>query len=335
MSIGRRAVVTGGGGFLGGIVVRKLLEEGYEVSSYSRKEYAHLEKMGAGTLKGDICDQKRTLEAFRDFDVVIHVAAKVGYWGEREDFRLVNVEGTKNVIEACRKSGIRNLVYTCSPSVVFDGKDQKGLDEGAPYPRRYDSFYSKSKAEAERIVLGANSEELRTISLRPHLVWGPGDTHIIPGIIQRAKEGKMVRVGSGKNIADMVYVDNAADAHVLADRALDSNPESRGKAYFITNDEPRNVWDFIDEILRSAGLDPVKRTVPRGAAMVGATFMELFYSLFKKGEEPNLTRFLIRELTASHWYDISAAKRDLGYRPKVSMDEGLERLEKWFRSGNA
>ncbi|MBN1390174.1 MAG: NAD-dependent epimerase/dehydratase family protein [Candidatus Thermoplasmatota archaeon] len=330
---GRKALVTGGGGFLGGAIIRKLLEEGYEVSSYSRGEYPDIVRAGARSVRGDITDRKRTLEAFRGFDVVFHVAAKVGYWGEREDFWKINVDGTRNVIEACRRNSIENLVFTSSPSVIFDGKDMEGVDESVPYPKKYDSFYSETKAEAERQVLAGSTEKLRTVSLRPHLVWGPEDRHLVPAILERARRGKMVRVGGGKNTADMVYVDNAADAHVLADRALVDNPDSRGKPFFITNDDPRNVWGFIDELLTLAGLEPVKRSVPTPLAFMGAALMEQYYGLFRKGREPPLSRFLVRELSTSHWYDISAAKKELGYEPKVSMEEGLKRLKKWIDSG--
>jgi len=330
---GRKALVTGGGGFLGSAIIRKLLEEGYDVTSYSRGEYPDLEKAGARSIRGDITDRKRTVEAFKGFDVVFHVAAKVGYWGERDDFWKINVEGTGNLIEACKRNRIGNLVFTSSPSVIFDGKDMEGVDESVPYPGEYDSFYSETKAEAERLVLAENSEKLRTVSLRPHLVWGPGDKHLVPAILERAREGKMVRVGKGKNTADMVFVDNAADAHVLADRALLNNPESSGRAFFITNDDPRNMWDFINELLSIAGMEPVRRSVPTSLAFLGAALMENYFKVFRKGQEPPLSRFLVRELSTSHWYDISAAKKELGYEPKVSMEEGLNRLKKWIDGG--
>ena len=214
--------------------------------------------------------------------------------------------------------------------MIFDGKDMKGPDETVPYPPKYDSFYSKTKAIAERYVLSSDNTELRTIALRPHLIWGPGDAHIIPRIIARAKEGRIFRIGDGKNIADMVFVENAADAHVLALEALDGNPDSRGRPYFISNAEPRNLWDFIDEILKAAGLRPIKRSVPSGPALAYVMLLENYYKIFKRGKEPPLSRFLIRELTTSHWYDITAARKELGYEPKVSMDEGLKRLKEWL-----
>jgi nucleoside-diphosphate-sugar epimerase len=325
-----KVLVTGGGGFLGNAVVRKLQDAGHEVWSLSRREHEGIKRLGAGSIKGNIQNSKDVENALDGMDAVIHTAAKVGYWGRYDDFYNVNVKGTENIIKACRRSGIKDLVFTSSPSVIFNGKDMEGDDESVPYPKRYDSFYSETKAIAERNVLRANGEDLRTISLRPHLIWGPGDTHLIPGILKRAKEGNMVRIGKGKNIADMVYVDNAADAHVLALNALEKNQNATGRAYFITNGEPRNMWDFIEEILSLANLGPIKTSVPKVPALAAAWFMENYFRVFKKGKEPNLSRFLVRELTTSHWYDISAARKELGYEPKVSMDEGLKRLGRWL-----
>ncbi|MGA1873839.1 MAG: NAD-dependent epimerase/dehydratase family protein [Thermoplasmatota archaeon] len=329
----RKAVVTGGGGFLGRAIIRKLLDEGYEVANYSRGDYPELRKLGAKVIRGDLSNPEETKKAFKGFDVVFHVAAKVGYWGKKEDYWKVNVEGTKNVIEACRHNRIKYLVFTSSPSVIFDGKDMEGVDESVPYPQKYDSPYSESKAEAERMVIAANSEDLRTISLRPHLIWGPGDTHLIPAIIERAKKGGITRIGKGENVADMVYVDNAADAHILADRALRDNPNCRGRAFFISNDDPQNVWDFIDKLISLGGGKPVGRSVPTKLALVGAFFTEVFYKTFIRGREPPLSRFLVRELSTSHWYDISAAKKELGFEPDISMEEGLRRLKIWLDVG--
>lgn len=326
----RKAIVTGGGGFLGRAIIGKLLEEGYEVANYSRGDYPDLRKMGVKIIRGDLGNLEETKKGFEGFDVVFHVAAKVGYWGNKEDYRKVNVDGTKNVIEACERNGIKDLVFTSSPSVIFDGKDMEGVDESVPYPKEYDSPYSETKAEAERLVMAANSKELRTISLRPHLIWGPGDSHLIPEIIARAKNGKITRIGKGRNVADMVYVDNAADAHIMADKALRDNPDCRGKAFFISNDDPQNVWGFINRLVTLVGAPPIKRSVPTGLAFVGAVFTELFYKIFRKGKDPPLSRFLVRELSTSHWYDISAAKKELGFVPKVSIDEGLKRLKVWI-----
>ncbi len=329
-----KILVTGGGGFLGGAVVEKLLEAGHEVTNFSRKEHDNLEEMEVRSIRGDLTIRDDVINAGKGMDAVIHTAAKVGFWGDYNVFHMINVEGTENVVEACRKNGIKNLVFTSSPSVIFNGKDMRGVDESVPYPVEYDSFYSETKAIAERHVLDANSSDLRTISLRPHLIWGPGDTHLIPGIIERAGSGKMVKVGNCKNIADMVYIDNAAAAHVLALVALENNPDCRGRSFFITNDEPRNMWDFIDQIVSAAGLEPAVRRYPAGLAVVAAAVIELFYRAFKKGQEPPLSVFLVKELTTSHWYNISAAKKELGYKPKISMDEGLKKLKNWLDSGD-
>jgi nucleoside-diphosphate-sugar epimerase len=301
-----KVLVTGGGGFLGSAIIDKLIKAGYEVTSFSRSEHENIKGFGAGFIQGDLKIAEQVSEAVYGMDAVIHTAAMVGYWGKYDDFYDVNVNGTKNIVHACRKNGIRNLVFTSSPSVIFNGKDMEGSDETVPYPAKYDSFYSKTKAIAERYLLSSNDTELRTLSLRPHLIWGPGDTHIIPGLIERAKQGKMIKVGDGKNIA------------------------STGRPYFITNGEPRNVWEFIGEILKAAGLGPIKRSVPAGPALAYGVLLETYYKVFRKGKEPPLSRFLVKELITSHWYDISAARKELGYEPKVTMDEGLKRLKDWF-----
>jgi len=325
-----KVLVTGGGGFLGSVVIEKLIASGHEVTSFSRSEHPRVRELGAGFLPGDLRNEIDVGEALKGMEAVVHTAAKVGYWGNYDDFYDVNVNGTKNIVKACRNNGVKDLIFTSSPSVIFNGKDMKGPNESVPYPSKYDSSYSKTKAIAERYLLSSNDTVLRTISLRPHLIWGPGDTHIIPGIIERAKNGKMVRIGKCKNIADMTFVNNAADAHVLALEALEKNPEATGRPYFITNGEPRNVWDFIDDILLQAGLDPIKRKLPAGPVMAAGAFMEFYHKIFRKEKAPSLSLFLIKELTTSHWYDISAAKKELGYEPKVSMDEGLKRLKEWF-----
>lgn len=327
-----KVLVTGGGGFLGGAVVEKLLEAGHDVTSFSRREHDNLKELDVRSVKGDLTIKDDVINATKGMDAVIHTAAKVGFWGDHKVFHMVNVEGTDNIIEACRKNGVKDLIFTSSPSVIFNGKDMEGVDESVPYPDEYDSFYSETKATAEKHVLDANSSELRTISIRPHLIWGPGDTHLIPGIVQRAGSGKMVKVGNCKNVADMVYIDNAADAHVLALEALENNKNCRGRSFFITNDEPRNMWDFIDQIISAAGLEPTVRRYPAGLATVAASVIELYYRVFKKGQEPHLSVFLVKELTTSHWYDISAAKKELGYKPKISMDDGLKKLKEWFDS---
>ena len=241
--------------------------------------------------------------------------------------------GTENVIAACRSHGIARLIYTSSPSVVFDGTDMEGVDESAPYPQTYHAHYPATKALAERQVLGAAGDGLHTITLRPHLIWGPEDNHLVPRIIARAN--RLRRIGTGQNRVDTIYIDNAADAHILAADRLLENPSLSGNVYFISQDDPVPAWDMVDWILAAAGRDPVRGTVSLRTARTVGTVLETLYRWLSLSAEPPMTRFVAEELATAHWFDISAAKRDLGYRPAVSIQEGLERLKAWLALGNS
>lgn len=313
-----KALVTGASGFLGNALARRLKARGF-----SRSEAA-----GVEWVKGDVADAGAVRSAVKGCDVVFHTAARVGLWGSYEDFRRANVEGTRNVIEACREAGVRRLVFTGSPSVVFDGGDVEGIDERAPYASSYDSFYSRTKALSEELVLTAAGVE--TVSLRPHLIWGPGDRHIAPRLIERAKRGKLRRIAGKDCLVDTTYIDDCVEAHVLAASA----PGAGGKAYFISQGDPRPLWSIINGILDAAGLPPVTRSVPYPAAVAAAWVLEAVWKAAGLRGEPPLTRFLVKQLSTAHWFDISAARRDLGYAPKVSIEEGLQRLKAAFSTGS-
>jgi nucleoside-diphosphate-sugar epimerase len=320
------ALVTGGGGFLGGAIVRRLIARGDRVRSLSRRGYPELEALGVQQIQGDVADLVPTEAAATGCDVVFHVAAKAGVWGAYADYHRANVVGTQNVVAACRKHGVRRLVYTSSPSVVFDGRDLEGVDESIPYPRRYDAAYPQTKAEAERLVLAANGADLATVALRPHLIWGPGDNHLIPRILERGRAGRLRRIGRANKLIDSIYIDNAADAHLLAaDRLAPGSPVA-GKVYFLSNGEPLPLWDLINRILATDGVAPVTRTVPLWLAYTAGWLLEMAYTILGRRDEPPMTRFLARELTTAHWFSIGAARRDLGYEPKVSITEGLRCL---------
>jgi nucleoside-diphosphate-sugar epimerase len=320
------ALVTGGGGFLGGAIVHRLLARGDRVRSLSRRHYAVLASLGVEQWQGDVADAVVVDPAVAGRDVVFHVAAKAGVWGPYAEYHRVNVVGTQNVLSACRKHGVRRLVYTSSPSVVFDGRDMEGVDESVPYPKHYEAAYPKTKAEAERLVLAANGPDLATVALRPHLVWGPGDNHLVPRILERGRAGRLRRFGGANKLIDATYIDNAADAHILAADKLAPGSPIAGKAYFISNGEPIPLWDLVNRILTAGGVAPVTRSSPVWLAYAAAGLMEAAYTALRRGDEPPLTRFVVRELTTAHWFDLAAARRDLGYEPKVSVEEGLRRL---------
>lgn len=327
-----RALVTGGGGFLGSAIARKLRERGDEVRVFGRGSYPELEAIGIDTLRGDLADADAVAAACEDRDVVFHVGAKVGLWGAYEDYFAANVTGTKNVLRACLEQGIGKLVFTGSPSVVFDGRDVEGWDESAPYPERFDSHYSRTKAQAEEMVLAANHDRLATVSLRPHLVWGPGDRHLLPRMVAKARAGRLYRIGEVSKPIDTLYIDDAVEAHLLAAVQLSPLSEIAGNAYFLSAGDPRPVWEIVDKMLAAAGLPPTKKSVPLGLAMSAAKACEASWRLLGVSSEPPLTRFLVSQLTTAHWFDISAAKRDLGWRPRVGLDEGMRRLAQWIRS---
>lgn len=262
-----------------------------------------------------------------------HVAAKAGVWGRYADFLATNVTGTQNVLAACKKLGIRKLVHTSTPSVVHGGSDLAGVNESTPYPKHFEASYSETKAIAEKAVLAANGPDLATVALRPHLIWGPGDPHLIPRVLARAREGKLRRVGSRPVTIDATYLDNAADAHLLAAERLDIGSPVAGKAYFITNGEPVELWEFLNRVLAEAGLPPVTRSVSVWKARLAGRVLEWVYRAFRLPGEPSMTRYVASQLATSHWYDITAARRDLGYEPRVGVEEGLKRLGEKLRGG--
>ena len=321
-----KALVTGGGGFLGQAIVRGLRKRGVEVRSFSRHAHGALDALGVEQRAGDLADSAAVASAVQGCDIVFHVAARPGIWGDYEEYHRPNVLGTQNVIAACRAHGVRRLVYTSSPSVVFDGRDMEGADESIPYPPDFEAHYPKTKALAERLVREANDAQLATVSLRPHLIWGPGDNHLLPRLVARARAGQLARIGSRSNLIDTVHVDNAADAHLLAAERLAPGSPVAGKVYFISQGEPVPMWEMVNRLLRAAGAPPVTRTVPVWLALLLAWGFETAHRLTGNAREPRLTRFLVHELSTAHWFDISAARRDLGYAPVISIAEGLERL---------
>lgn len=322
-----KALVTGGGGFLGNAIVRRLLARGEEVHTLQRGDYPELKALGAINHTGDLADGQIVASAMKECDVVFHTAAKVGVWGRYRDFYRTNVEGSRNVIEACRRNRVRRLVYTSSPSVVFDGGDGHKIDESAEYPQRYLSNYPKTKAMAEQLVLAANGDELATVSLRPHLIWGPGDRHLAPRIVGRAQSGQLRLVGDGANQVDVTYIDNAVDAHLEAAQRLNSDAPCAGKAYFVSDGDPRPLRELINRILSAADLPPVTRSISPRVAYVIAGVLEFVHTCFRIEAEPVITRFVVRELATSHWFDLTATRRDLGYKPAVSFEEGMRRLK--------
>jgi 2-alkyl-3-oxoalkanoate reductase len=327
-----KALVTGGGGFLGKAIVSQLLARGDEVRSFSRGDYPDLRKLGVDVVQGDISDARAVASASEGCGIIFHVAAKNPYWGPYEKYYRTNVTGTENVITACREHGITRLVYTSTPSVVHSGGDVEGIDESAPYPEHFETHYPKTKAIAEQMVLNANGDDLATVAIRPHLIWGPGDPTFLPRFIARAKAGRLRKLGKKPHLVDCLYIDNAAEAHLLAADRLEPGSTIGGKAYFISQGEPIEIAKLMSLIIGTAGFPPIDRTVPPAVAYAAGWLLEMIYTLFRIQKEPPMTRFLAEQLSTSHWFDITAARRDLDYHPTVSIEQGLKRLEEWLRN---
>ncbi len=321
-------LVTGGTGFLGGAVIRQLVQRGEKVRTLSRGYPSSLAALGVEIQRGSIENRDVALAGVRGCKAVIHTAAKAGIWGDYNEYYNTNVKGTQNLMNACKKLGVRYFVYTSTPSVVHAGKDLEGVDETSPYADTYDAPYSETKTIAEKLVLEANGKDFLTVALRPHLIWGPGDRNFVPRVLERARMGKLRLVGDGKKWVDSTYIDNAAEAHLLAlDRLLAGSGIS-GKAYFISQGEPIPLVELINGFLDAAGLPHVEKSIsPRIAYAVGSC-LEWIYSTFNIKSEPVMTKFLASNLSTACWFNISSAKKELGYAPKISIQQGMLNLKK-------
>jgi nucleoside-diphosphate-sugar epimerase len=328
--VGMKVLVTGGGGFLGQSICRQLVARGHSVRSMNRKHYPALDDIGVDQRRGDIASLDMVIEAAAGVDAIIHSAGRVGAWGRLEDYYETNVRGTDNVLAACELTEIDKLVLTSSPSVVHNGGDLEGVDESVPYATHFSSAYAQTKALAEQHVLAANGPKLATVALRPHFVWGPGDPNLVPRILRRARRGQLRLVGDVPKKIDTIYVDNAAEAHVLALERLGIGSPIAGKTYFVSQGEPVTHEALINSWLKADGFPPETRRIPLGLARFLGAALETIYSTLGIAAEPPLTRFLVEQLSTSHWFNIDAARRDLGYSPKVSMAEGLARLSQYL-----
>ncbi|MBY0518241.1 MAG: NAD-dependent epimerase/dehydratase family protein [Bacteriovoracaceae bacterium] len=324
-----RILVTGGGGFLGTWIIKELLRK-YPtamVTNFSRHAYEHLEAMAVPTIRGDISkieDVERALA--QGFEAIFHVASLVGMWGKAESFDRINVLGTENLLSASKKFGVKRFIYTGSPSSVFGRGGHAGADETLPYPQIHLGHYARTKALAEQLVLAANDENLHTVSLRPHLIWGPGDQHLIPRVMNQARVGKLKIVGSGDNQVDVIYVEEAAKAHVLAFEKLTTGSPVCGQAYFL-GQGPIRLWDFVQEILRRGEIDPPESSVNlKLAYFMGWIFEKIWILAGIYSPEPPVTRFVALNMGVDHWFSHEKAKRDLGWNPEISIEEGMNRL---------
>ncbi|HVS10465.1 MAG TPA: NAD-dependent epimerase/dehydratase family protein [Planctomycetota bacterium] len=325
--------VTGGGGFVGRYVVEALIARGHEVGSIGRAPRPELERLGVRAVQADVRDPSGLEAAFRGCAGVVHAAAKTGVWGRRSEFVEANVQGTRSVLEACRRAGVARLVYTSSPSVVFDGRDHVRAGPELAYARRHLCAYSETKAEAEREVLAAHGRGgLATCALRPHLVFGPRDPHLVPRLVERARRGRLAVVGGGENEVTLCYAENAAWAHVLALEALEPGAAHAGRAWFVGQERPVRLWSWIGELCRRLDLPAPRRRVPLGVAYALGAALEGVHSALGLEREPAMTRFVALQLARSHSYDMEPARRAFGYRERVGDAEAMDRLVTWMKA---
>lgn len=336
----RVVLVTGGGGVVGGAVVRALLDRGDRVRSFARGGHPQLRALGVDVRRGDLADLEAVEAAVDGCDAVVHTAAKADFSMDPRPFVATNVVGTANVIAACRRRGVSRLVHTSTPSVVFDGSAIRGGDESLPYPARHGAAYPATKARAERLVLAADGDGLATVALRPHLVWGPGDTQLTAEILRRARAGRLRLIGHGAAVVDATFIDDAAAAHLLALDALEGAgpPGGRpvtGRALFVGSDHPLPIAAMVNGILAAAGLPPEHRSVPVAVAHAAGAACEAVWRATRRSGRPPVTRHLVRQQAVDHWFDLTATRRDLGYRPAVTPDEGFARLADALRPPGA
>lgn len=318
-----KVFLTGPGGFLGKHLCKMLLEEDHEVTGFSRGDYPELREMGITLCRGDLQNYGDIIASLDNHDVIIHTASKVGMWGKWEDFYNINVVGTLNLLKAAREKKINKFIYTSSPSVVYGNCSIKGADESTPYPKEYLSLYAKSKAQAEKIVLESNSDSLATVSLRPHLIFGPGDPHIIPRLIKRAKSGRLRIVGDGKNQVDVIHVENVVHAHLLAMDKIGKGIID-GHPYFLGQEKEVKLWPFINKLLNNFEVRPVTKKIGlRSAFKIGSALESTYKILGIKNNEPPMTRFVALQLGTDHYFSHKRAKNELGYEPIINLDDAI------------
>ncbi len=325
-------LVTGAGGFLGLYITEMLRARGEAVRAFCRKQYPQLDALGVETLQGDLCDRAAVERACAGVHTIFHVAAISGVGEPWDKYYRTNTLGTRFLLDAACENGVRKFIFTSSPSVSFDGTHQRNVDVEETYPARWLAHYPRSKAMAEEMVLRANARAgLLTCALRPHLIWGPRDQALIPRLVERAKSGHLHQVGDGENRVDMIFVENAAQAHLQAADALAPGAAVAGNAYFLSQGQPVACWAWINEILALHGLPPVKKRLSFRAAWCLGWVCERIWKVFRWETDPPMTRFLAAQMAKDHYYDISRAKRDFGFSPTISKEAGMAALAEEIR----
>jgi nucleoside-diphosphate-sugar epimerase len=327
-------LVTGASSLIGAGVATALLARGDDVVVQQRGRSESLGRLGVRQELGDIRDLDVVLAAAAGCDAIVHLAAKVGVVGGWEDYRSVNVDGTRNVLDAAQRSGVGRVVHVSSPSVAHGGEPIVGGGADAPVLGRRRAWYPESKAMAEIAALAVAGDELGVVAIRPHLVWGPGDTQLVGRIVERAATGRLALVGGGRALVDTTYIDNAVDALVAALDAVEPGARCSGQAYVVSNGEPRMIRELVEGICHAAGVPFEPRTVSLRVGRGLGAVVERAWPLLRRDDEPPLTQFLAEQLGTAHWFDQRPARDDLGWTPVVTIDEGLARLADWYAAGD-
>ena len=326
-----KVLVTGTGSLLLGGIASELVRRGDDVVCLQRRPSTFVGHQNAHEVLADICDADAVASAAQGCDAIIHGAARVGIVGSQKEFFDTNVTGTKNILQAAEQHSISRLVFVSTPSVAHTGDSLIGAPAGEAEIGRSRSYYAESKAIAERTVLNARNERLAVVAIRPHLVWGPGDTQLVGRIVERAESGRLAVIGTGTALVDSTYIDNAISAHIAALDSLHIGSACDGKAYVISNGEPRTVNELMRSMCDAAGIPFEPRHVSLAMGIRLGSVIERLWPLMKSSEPP-LTRFVAEQLGTAHWFDQRAVQQDLGWTPQVSLDEGFQRLTQWFAS---
>jgi nucleoside-diphosphate-sugar epimerase len=324
-----KVLVTGGRGLLGSAVVRELAARGHQVTSFQRTTAGH--EPPITEVLGDVTDPSAVALAMAGQEAVVHLAARVSMVGPWDEFVRINVEGTRTVLDAAVAAGVRSFVQVSSPSVAHAGEPLVGAEASVASPDHARGSYARSKAQAELLALGYDSPDMAVTAVRPHLVWGPGDTQLVGRIAERARSGRLVLVDDGAALIDSTYVDNAAEAIAQALERC-AHPEVHGQAFVISNGQPRTVAELVGRIAVAAGAQPPTRHVPFAVARAAGAAIERAWVRTGRPDEPPLTAFVAEQLATAHWFDQRRTWRALDWRPQVGIEEGLARLADWYRT---
>ena len=318
-----RVLVTGASGMLGRATAQALVDRGDDVCVLQRRPSG----LGCREVLGDVADPAVVRKAVRGQDAVVHLAAKVDVVGAWSEYAHANIVGTRQVVDGCLDAGVGRLVHVSTPSVAHTGRPLVGEGAAPADPAGALGHYSRSKAIAEQLALAADSAALAVLVVRPHLVWGPGDTQLVERIVSRAEAGRLPLLGTGAALIDTTYVDNASAALVAS---VDACGPAHGQPLVVTNGEPRPVQEVLASLCRAAGVPPPRVRVPAWAARLAGTAVDAAWTIGRRRDTPPITRFLAEQLTTAHWFDQRHTRAVLRWRPEVDLDTGFDRLAQWY-----